>query len=90
MCNFARKDDRILKTVEAVHSRVESLEACRQLCLEAKFVCRSYDFGDTGRGICRLSHHSAVTLRGIQEPYLNAKVRKSNKHVRSKPVQTIY
>ena len=32
--------------------------------------CHSFDFGDTGDKICRLSHHAAATLIHIKEPYL--------------------
>lgn len=32
--------------------------------------CHSFDFGDTGDGVCRLSHHASATLTHIQEPYL--------------------
>lgn len=32
--------------------------------------CYSFDFGDTGDKVCRLSHHSAATLTHIEEPYL--------------------
>ncbi len=35
--------------------------------------CHSFDHGDTGEGICRLSHHSAATLRGLREPYLKVR-----------------
>ncbi|XP_015431180.1 PREDICTED: LOW QUALITY PROTEIN: uncharacterized protein LOC107187569 [Dufourea novaeangliae] len=33
--------------------------------------CHSYDYGDTGDMVCRLSHHSRATLSDIQEPYLD-------------------
>uniref|UniRef100_A0A1A9UM86 ZP domain-containing protein n=1 Tax=Glossina austeni TaxID=7395 RepID=A0A1A9UM86_GLOAU len=32
--------------------------------------CHSYDFGDTGDMVCRLSHHSRATLSDVQDPYL--------------------
>jgi len=34
------------------------------------FRCHSYDYGDTGPQVCRLSHHSTATLLLIEEPYL--------------------
>ena len=34
--------------------------------------CRSFDYGDTGSKVCRLSHHSTSTLLEIEEPYLEA------------------
>lgn len=62
---------RILKTVDAVYQDVDTLEECRELCLAAPFKCRSYDFGDTGENVCRLSHHTRSTLGGsVGEPYL--------------------
>lgn len=30
------------------------------------FRCHSYDYGDTGEMVCRLSHHSRATLSDIQ------------------------
>lgn len=32
--------------------------------------CHSYDYGDTGDMVCRLSHHSRATLSDVQDPYL--------------------
>lgn len=32
--------------------------------------CHSFDYGDTGDKVCRLSHHAAATLTHIEEPYL--------------------
>ena len=37
------------------------------------FRCHTYDFGATGPGICRLSHHSSATLRHVEDPYLVAR-----------------
>ena len=37
------------------------------------FRCHTYDFGATGPGICRLSHHSSATLRHVNDPYLLAR-----------------
>ena len=34
--------------------------------------CHSFDYGDTGSQVCRLSHHSTSTLMQIEEPYLDA------------------
>ena len=36
------------------------------------FRCHSFDYGDTGAEVCRLSHHSKSTLMQIEEPYLEA------------------
>ncbi|CAG0881310.1 unnamed protein product [Darwinula stevensoni] len=62
---------RILKTVDSVEQDVKSLEACRDKCLGSLEPCRSYDFNDTGNSVCRLSHHTALTLAHIKEPYLS-------------------
>lgn len=50
---------------------MSSLDECRELCLNSPYRCRSYDYGDTGEQVCRLSHHSRATLSDIQDPYLD-------------------
>ena len=40
------------------------------LLIPPRCRCHSYDYGDTGDKICRLSHHSSATLRPIKEPFL--------------------
>lgn len=70
MCDFQRTEGRILKTVDAVFQDVEDEEACKTLCLNSNFRCHSFDFGDTGDKVCRLSHHSASSLSQIEAPYL--------------------
>lgn len=70
MCGFQKTPGRILKTVDAVYQDVESIDACKSLCIESGFRCHSFDYGDTGDKVCRLSHHSASSLSQIQEPYL--------------------
>lgn len=70
MCDFQRTEGRILKTVDAVFQDVEDEEACKALCLSSNFRCHSFDYGDTGEKVCRLSHHSASSLSQIQDPYL--------------------
>lgn len=47
------------------------MDECRELCLNSPYRCRSYDYGDTGEQVCRLSHHSRATLSDIQDPYLD-------------------
>ncbi|KAK6628021.1 hypothetical protein RUM44_010503 [Polyplax serrata] len=71
LCEFKKISGRILKTVDSVYQDVSSLEECRELCLNSPYRCRSYDFGDTGEQVCRLSHHSRATLADIQDPYLD-------------------
>ena len=46
------------------------MEACRDLCLTAPYRCHSFDYGDTGDRVCRLSHHTSTTLTHIQDPFL--------------------
>jgi len=45
---------------------VPTMEACRDLCLTAPYRCHSFDYGDTGERVCRLSHHTSATLTQIQ------------------------
>ncbi|KAJ4437006.1 hypothetical protein ANN_17138, partial [Periplaneta americana] len=70
LCEFKKLSGRILKTVDSVYQDVGSADECRELCLNSPFRCHSYDFGDTGEMVCRLSHHSRATLADIQDPYL--------------------
>lgn len=42
----------------------------RNLCLNTAFRCQSYDYNATGAQVCRLSHHSSLTLTQIREPFL--------------------
>lgn len=71
LCEFKHMAGKILKTVDAVYQDVNSIDECRELCLNSPFKCRSYDYNDTGEMVCRLSHHSRVTLSDIQDPYLD-------------------
>ncbi|OWR50334.1 hypothetical protein KGM_210943 [Danaus plexippus plexippus] len=70
LCEFKKMNGRILKTVDSVYQDVQTIEECRELCLNSPFRCHSYDHGDTGDHVCRLSHHSKATLADIQDPYL--------------------
>lgn len=70
LCLYGKERGKILKTVDAVHQAIASEEDCQDLCNNAPFRCHSYDYNDTGDNVCRLSHHSAVTLTQIEEPYL--------------------
>lgn len=66
LCEFKKFPGRILKTVDSVYQDVGSLDDCRELCLNSPYRCHSYDYGDTGEFVCRLSHHSRATLADIQ------------------------
>ena len=66
LCEFKKLSGRILKTVDSVYHDVGSADECRELCLNSPFRCHSYDYGDTGEMVCRLSHHSRATLADIQ------------------------
>ncbi|XP_023159316.1 uncharacterized protein LOC101454200 [Ceratitis capitata] len=70
LCEFKRLSGRILKTVDSVYQDVGSIDECRDLCLNSPYRCHSYDYGDTGDMVCRLSHHSRATLIDVQDPYL--------------------
>ncbi|XP_053946412.1 uncharacterized protein LOC128855489 [Anastrepha ludens] len=71
LCEFKRLPGRILKTVDSVFQDIGTIDECRDLCLNAPYRCHSYDYGDTGDMVCRLSHHSRITLTDIQDPYLD-------------------
>ncbi|XP_067008663.2 uncharacterized protein [Anabrus simplex] len=71
LCEFKKLSGRILKTVDSVYQDVGSADECRELCLTSPYRCHSFDFGDTGDMVCRLSHHSRATLTDIQDPYLD-------------------
>ncbi|XP_023290725.1 uncharacterized protein LOC111673851 [Orussus abietinus] len=71
LCEFKKLNGRILKTVDSVYQEIGTAEECRELCLNSPYRCHSYDYGDTGDMVCRLSHHSRATLSDIQEPYLD-------------------
>lgn len=71
MCEFKRLKGKILKTVDSVYQDVATVEECRELCLSSDNKCRSYDYGDTGESVCRLSHNSRSTLSHIQSAYLD-------------------
>lgn len=66
LCEFKKLSGRILKTVDSVYQDVGSVDECRELCLNSPYRCHSYDYGDTGEMVCRLSHHSRATLTDIQ------------------------
>ncbi|CAG7820247.1 unnamed protein product [Allacma fusca] len=66
MCEFRKIENRLLKTVDALHEGVATIEECRQLCLSAPFRCHTFDF----EGVCRLSHHASATVTQVEEPYL--------------------
>lgn len=66
LCEFKKLTGRILKTVDSVYQDVGSVDECRELCLNSPYRCHSYDYGDTGEMVCRLSHHSRATLSDIQ------------------------
>lgn len=71
LCEFKRLSGKILKTVDSVYQDVPTIDECRELCLSSPYRCHSYDYGDTGDMVCRLSHHSRATLLDVQDPYLD-------------------
>lgn len=71
LCEFKRLSGRILKTVDSVYQDIGGIDECRDLCLNSPYRCHSYDYGDTGDMVCRLSHHSRATLTDITDPYLD-------------------
>lgn len=71
LCEFKKLPGKILKTVDSVFQDIMNIDECRELCLNSPYRCHSYDYGDTGESVCRLSHHSRATLSDIQDPYLD-------------------
>ncbi|GLG93638.1 Uncharacterized protein GBIM_00994 [Gryllus bimaculatus] len=72
MCDFSAVRGKILKTVDAVYEDVKSIEECRKLCIQSKeFRCHTFDYGDAGSKVCRLSHHAVSSLQHVEEPYLD-------------------
>jgi hypothetical protein len=64
LCDFREVRGRLLKTVDSVWEGVASRERCRDLCAAAAGGrCHTYDWGDAGPAVCRLSHHTAASLR---------------------------
>lgn len=78
LCEFKKLNGRILKTVDSVYQDVGSVDECRELCLNSPYRCHSYDYGDTGEMVCRLSHHSRATLADIQVRISPPKKKKKN------------
>ncbi|XP_030370990.1 uncharacterized protein LOC115621471 [Scaptodrosophila lebanonensis] len=71
LCEFKRISGKILKTVDSVYQDINTIEECRDLCLNSPYRCHSYDYNDTGDMVCRLSHHSRATLTDVLDPYLD-------------------
>ncbi|KAI9577188.1 uncharacterized protein LOC119641829 [Glossina fuscipes] len=71
LCEFKRISGKILKTVDSVYQEINTIEECRDLCLNSPYRCHSYDYNDTGDMVCRLSHHSRSTLTDVMDPYLD-------------------
>lgn len=69
-CEYNRIRGRVLKASDVVRSKVASLEECKALCLNATFTCNYYHYGQLSDDECSLSHHSAITLSHISEPYV--------------------
>lgn len=69
LCRRDYNAGRILKTVDSIYEDVDNVEECRELCLSDKERCNSYDYGDVGDKVCRLSHHTAATLTVVADPY---------------------
>ncbi|XP_020817193.1 uncharacterized protein LOC110190877 [Drosophila serrata] len=70
LCEFKRISGKILKTVDSVYQDINTIDECRDLCLNSPYRCHSYDYNDTGDMVCRLSHHSRATLTDVMDPYL--------------------
>ncbi|XP_062127129.1 uncharacterized protein LOC133839544 [Drosophila sulfurigaster albostrigata] len=71
LCEFKRISGKIMKTVDSVYQDINTIDECRDLCLNSPYRCHSYDYNDTGDMVCRLSHHSRATLTDVNDPYLD-------------------
>lgn len=71
LCEFRKIQNRVLKTVDSIHQDVNSLEECKQKCLNAPYRCYSFDYGDTSERVCRTSHLDQASLLSVKEPYLD-------------------
>lgn len=69
-CEYNRIRGRVLKAADIVRSKVTSLEECKSLCLTANFSCNYYHYGQLSDDECSLSHHTAITVSHISEPYV--------------------
>lgn len=71
LCEFRKIQNRVLKTVDSIYQDVNSLEECKQKCLNAPYRCYSFDYGDTSERVCRTSHLDQASLLSVKEPYLD-------------------
>lgn len=71
LCEFRKIQNRVLKTVDSIYQDVNSLEECKQKCLNAPYRCYSFDYGDTSERVCRTSHLDQASLLSIKDPYLD-------------------
>ena len=62
----------ILKTVDSIHPNVDTIEKCKDKCLNGPYRCHSFDFGDGTHRVCRTSHLSRSSSSHIKDPYLDA------------------
>lgn len=70
LCEFRKIQNRILKTVDSIYQDVNSVDECKQKCLNAPYRCYSFDYGDTSERVCRTSHLDQASLLAVKEPYL--------------------
>ncbi|RWS26851.1 hypothetical protein B4U80_10087 [Leptotrombidium deliense] len=73
MCDFTVIKGKILKTVDSVYQDVNTVEGCKQKCLDSPYRCFSFDFGDPSNSVCRTSHLDRASLSHIENPYLTIK-----------------
>jgi len=61
-CDFARLDGQLLRTADAIYENVATADRCKETCLAAEeFRCRSFDYGETGANVCRISRHGGAS-----------------------------
>ncbi|XP_076346279.1 uncharacterized protein LOC143244812 [Tachypleus tridentatus] len=72
LCEFRKISGRIVKTVDVVFENITTPDECRKKCLSVPYRCHSFDLSDPTNRVCRLSHHSSVSLSHIKDPYLES------------------
>jgi len=68
-CDFAQLDGVLLRTADAIYENVATADRCRETCLASEeFRCRSFDYGETGANVCRISRHGASSAPSHRQP----------------------
>ncbi|XP_054162432.1 uncharacterized protein LOC128960386 [Oppia nitens] len=66
-CEFHPIAGKVLRTVDSVYENVDSIKQCKELCLNSRFRCHSFDYIDS---VCRISHLDKNSVTHLDNPYL--------------------